>query len=41
VQIPLAFEGNPNVPPGNYIAEAWLTTAGARRYSATVGFQVQ
>jgi hypothetical protein len=31
----------PQLPPGKYVVEAWLTTAGPRVYTASAGFEIQ
>lgn len=39
-RLPLqGFDGR-ELPPGRYVAEAWLTTAGSGRFAASVGFGI-
>jgi hypothetical protein len=37
---PLADKAGKPLPAGKYLAEAWLTTAGPRSYSAAAGFEI-
>jgi len=41
VAAPLAGKDSRPLPPGNYVAEGWLTTMGPRAYSASVGFEIR
>ncbi|MBM3744395.1 MAG: hypothetical protein FJW34_01185 [Acidobacteria bacterium] len=41
VVVPLADKAGKTLPEGRYIAEGWLTTMGARAYSASVGFEIR
>ena len=38
--VPLADKTGRPLPAGKYLAEAWLTTAGPRSYSAAAGFEI-
>jgi hypothetical protein len=40
VSVRLANRGGAPLPPGSYLAEAWLTTSGGRFYAARVGFAI-
>ena len=41
VQIPLADSSGAPWPPGDYIAEGWITSAGPKRFSAAAGFEIR
>ncbi len=40
VAIPLLQRDGDPLPPGRYVAEAWLTTTGPKTYAASVGFDI-
>jgi hypothetical protein len=40
VTVPLAPEAKP-FPPGQYVAEGYLTSTGGRIYSASIGFEIR
>lgn len=41
IQVPLAGADKTPFPAGKYVAAAWLTTAGAKAWSASVAFDIQ
>jgi hypothetical protein len=41
VVVSLGTDASTSFPPGKYTAEGYLTTAGAKSYSATVGFEIK
>ncbi len=40
ILVPLTAKTGTPLPAGKYVAEAWLTTSGARSYTATAGFEI-
>ena len=41
LSVQLGDKDNKPLPQGRYTAEAWLATEGGKRYTATVGFEIQ